>query len=111
MIVSSDTLAAIRTDFEALFLESYAAYQARWQGIATELPSGSQFLDLSWLGNVPAMKEWLDEKAIEGLRRFRYQIENKDWEATLGVKRTAIEDDTLGIYRPQIQDMGGEGKR
>jgi phage major head subunit gpT-like protein len=110
MIVNSDTLAAIRTDFQAIFLESYAAYKANWQRIATEFPSGSEFLDLSWLGATPIMKEWLDEKIIEGLRRFRYAITNKDWEATLGVKRKAIEDDTLGVYRPQIQDMAGEAK-
>lgn len=110
-VVSTDTLAAIRTDFQALFLESYAGYQARWQDITTEFPSGSQFLDLSWLGAPPAMKEWLDARVLDALRRHRYQIENKDWEATIEVDRNAIEDDNLGLYKPRVQELGIEAKR
>ena len=111
MIVSSDTLAAIRTDFQAIFLEAYAGFVARWQEIATEFPSTGEFLDLSWLGAHPAMKEWVDQKVYEGLRRHRYAITNKDWEATLEVMRKAIEDDSLGLYKPRIQEMAIEGKR
>ncbi len=110
MIVNADTLAAIRTDFEAIFLEAYAGLVTPMEPLATEFPNNSDFLDLSWLGAPPAMKEWLDEKSIEGLRRFRYAITNKDWEATLGVKRTAIERDQLGIYKPRIQELAQVGK-
>ena len=111
MIVNSDTLAAIRTDFQAIFLESYAGFVARWPDAATEFPSTTESLDLSWIGEVPSMKEWLDERVIEGLRRYRYAITNKNWEATIRVDRNAIEDDTLGVYRPRIQGLGQEAKR
>jgi phage major head subunit gpT-like protein len=111
MIVNSDTLAAIRTDFEAIFLESYQGYTARWEEMATPFPANSQFLDLSWIGEVPAMKQWVDMKVLEGLRRFRYAIENVDWEATIEVDRNSIEDDQMGIYRPRIQGLAQEGKR
>jgi len=110
MIVSADTLAAIRTDFQAIFLEAYAAYAAGWQDVATEFPTTAEFLDLSWLGAPPIVKEWVDEKSIEGLSRYRYLITNKEWEATLGVKRAAIETDSLGIYKPRIQELGMEAK-
>jgi len=111
MIVNTDTLAAIRTDFQAIFLEAYQGFQARWQEIATEFPCGGEFLDLSWLGAPPVMKQWLDEKVWEGLRRHRYQITMFDWEASLEVMRKAIEDDSLGLYKPRIQEMAIEGKR
>ena len=110
-VVDTDTLAAIRTDFQALFLESYQGLKTRWQDVATEFPATTQLLDLSWLGEVPAMKEWVDERVLEGLRRFRYAIENRDWEATIEVDRNAIEDDTLGVYRPRIQGLAQEAKR
>jgi phage major head subunit gpT-like protein len=110
MIVNTDTLAAIRTDFQALFLGAYAGFTSPLQGLATEFPNTSDYLDLSWLGAPPVMKEWVDEKAVEGLSRYRHLITNKDWEATLGVKRTAIERDQLGIYTPRIQEMAVTGK-
>jgi phage major head subunit gpT-like protein len=105
MIVNADTLAAIRTDFQAIFLEAYAGFVNPLEALVTEFPNNSDFLDLSWLGAPPAMKEWIDEKSVEGLRRFRYLITNKEWETTLAMKRTAIERDQLGLYKPQIQDM------
>ena len=111
LVVNSDTLAAIRTDFEAIFLESYEGYTPRWEEMATPFPANSQYLDLSWIGEVPAMKQWIDMKTLEGLRRFRYAIENLDWEATIEVDRNAIDDDQMGIYRPRIQGLGQEGKR
>jgi phage major head subunit gpT-like protein len=35
-----------------------------------------------------------------------YQVQNKLYESTVGVKRTDIEDDNVGIYTPLFSEMG-----
>ena len=42
------------------------------------------------------------------MKEFSYEIENKLYEATLGIKRTDIEDDCLGQYRALAQSQGRE---
>ena len=42
------------------------------------------------------------------MKEFSYEIENKLYEATLGIKRTDIEDDSLGQYRTLAQSEGQE---
>jgi phage major head subunit gpT-like protein len=111
MIVSAETLVALQTTFRALFATRTAAVTPQWPTIAMEAPSTNRAENYQWLGAVPAMKEWIDERTREKLLGFQYTVTNKSWEATLEVDRDDIEDDQLGIYRPQIEALADEGVR
>jgi len=110
-IVSASTLIGLQKTFKALFRESFDAVEPMWQKVAMEVPSENAEEAYQWLGAVPSMKEWLDEKAFEELRGFDFTIKNKDWESTIAVDRNHIEDDQLGLYRPRIMALGEEAKR
>ncbi|CAH8249002.1 Mu-like prophage major head subunit gpT family protein [Paenibacillus melissococcoides] len=59
-----------------------------------------------WLGKMPRMREWVGDREIQNLQASDYTIKNKDYELTVGVDRNDIEDDTIGLYNPIVQDMG-----
>src|SRR3990172_13272073 len=50
----------------------------------------------------PTLREWLDDRPHESLRPYKVEIENKKWANGLIIKRDDIEDDSLGLIRPQI---------
>lgn len=110
-VVNASTLIGLQKTFKALYRQTYDAIEPSWQKVATEVTSTNASEDYQWLGSVPAMKEWVDEKVIEKLRGFGYTIKNKDWESTLEVDRNHIEDDQLGLYRPRIMELADEAKR
>src|SRR5687768_8216358 len=59
----------------------------------------------SWLGAVPAMREFLDERRPSGLSAHTVTIEDKTFESTIAVDRKAIEDDQLDLIRLRIRDL------
>ncbi|MBY6244191.1 Mu-like prophage major head subunit gpT family protein, partial [Methylosinus sp. Sm6] len=40
------------------------------------------------------------------LDSFGYQIRNKIWESTIALKATQIEDDSYGLFRPVVAELG-----
>jgi len=104
-VVTSDFLAGLYQTFKALYKDTYEKTQVDWPKIAMQVPSATSQNDYSWLGEVPGMKEWVDERTIEDLKAWDYTIKNKDWESTIGVDRNTIEDDQLGIINPRIQGL------
>lgn len=110
-VMSASTLVGLQKNFRALFLQAYEAYTPDWPRYATEVPSESAEETYQWLGTVPSVKEWIDERTLDQLMGFDYTIKNKDWESTLEVDRNHIEDDRLGLYRPRILEMAQEARR
>ena len=63
-----------------------------------------------WLGQSPAMSEWVDERKLKGLLSYSYTLPNKRYEATISVDQTTIEDDRLGMIDIRIKDMSEKAK-
>jgi len=69
--------------------------------INTTLPSQKY----PWLGTIPPMREFVDERRPSGLASYAVTIEDKVFESTIAVERKAIEDDQLDVIRLRIRDM------
>ena len=63
-----------------------------------------------WLGQVPNLSEWKDERQLRGLLDFDYEIVNKSYEATLQVDRDELEDDQLGAIKVRISDLARKAR-
>lgn len=59
----------------------------------------------TWLGPVPPMREFVDERRPSGLSAHKVTIEDKVFESTIAVDRKAIEDDQLDLIRLRIRDL------
>lgn len=73
--------------------------------IIMETRSTSDSEKYGWLGEVPQLREWVDERQLSGLKDFDYTIPNKDYESTLQVNKNAMDDDQLGATKIRIRDL------
>lgn len=106
MIINQGNISLLYRSLRVIFQEAFAATAPTWNRIGMEVPSSTLIEDYAWLGAFPRMREWLGERTVKDLSAYSYTIKNKDWESTIGIDRNNVEDDTYGIFRPIIQEMG-----
>ncbi|OYV99481.1 MAG: hypothetical protein B7Z62_00325 [Deltaproteobacteria bacterium 37-65-8] len=98
---------------KAVFMRAYKLYSEASivNRICTMSPSASDSEDYSWMGAVPKIREYLGERQVKDLANFNYNIRNKTWENTLGVRRSDVEDGKLGMVKLRIEQMAQEAAR
>lgn len=106
MIVNQATLQSIYRGFQVIFNQAIQNAKPDYERIATIVPSSVKEEEYKWLGKVPRMREWIGDRVVHNLAAYGYAIKNKPFEATVGVDREDIEDDSLGVYNPLIQALG-----
>jgi len=111
MKVNGAVLNAIFLGMSTAYNQAFAQAPTEWTGIAMEVPSNGAYVDYRWLANFPQMKEWIGKKYITKLEEYDYVIRNKDFAATIEVRRNDIEDDQLGIYKPQAESAAFSAKQ
>lgn len=105
-VITPDLLKSLMTGFRREFQQGQSMVEPAWNRIATRVGSTTRSNTYGWLGQFPQFREWVGDRQIKDMQAHGYQIENKLWESTVGVARTDIEDDNLGIYSPLMQEMG-----
>jgi phage major head subunit gpT-like protein len=73
--------------------------------IATVINTTMPVQKYAWLGAVPPMREFLDERKPSGMSAYTVTIEDKTFESTIAVDRKAIEDDQLDLIKLRIRDL------
>ncbi|MCY1358953.1 Mu-like prophage major head subunit gpT [compost metagenome] len=106
MLINKQSLTAVFINLKTIFNKAFDAAPSTWQKIAMEVPSTSGQNDYSWLSNFPKMRRWIGAKVVKALEAFKYTVVNEDFEATVEVDRNHIDDDNLGIYKPQAEMAG-----
>lgn len=111
MNVNGATLNAIFLNLSKVFNQTFNDVPVEYTSIAMVVPSNGAYVDYRWLANFPQMKEWVGKKHISKLAEYDYVIRNKDYAATIEVRRNDIEDDQLGIYKPQAESAAWSAKQ
>ncbi len=93
--LKADFAHAYRTELQSSVAES----------IATVINTTMPMQRYGWLGAVPPMREFVDERRAQGLNAHSVTIEDKTFESTIAVDRRAIEDDQLDLIRLRIRDL------
>lgn len=106
MIVNAASLTALFTSLKANFNKGFESAPSMWERLATLIPSAGKSNDYAWMGKFPRLREWIGEKEVQNLTLQKYNIPNRDWEATVEVDRNDIEDDNVGVYVPVVQMAG-----
>ncbi len=106
-LVSSDFMAGLLTNFQAIFLHAFteADKKAAWRALCLLTDSFSEKESYNWLEAVPSMSEWKDERIISGLSAKGYEIVNRNYEGTIAVDRNTLEDDKYALIRPRVQQL------
>lgn len=104
--VNHATINAMFQSFNTLFNKGFETTETFWEKVAMLVPSSGAQENYGWLGNMPALRQWIGERAIKKLIKKSYSIENLDFEASVAILRKEIEDDAYGVYSPVFQTMG-----
>ena len=100
-------LAGMRTDF----MKAYETATKEYARLATEIGSTKSSETYPWLGGVPKMHEWKDERIPQGLLEHNFTIANRDFEASIAVDRNAIDDDQYGQTKVRVKELAVEAVR
>lgn len=109
-IITPALLKALFTGFDATFQKVFNETPSDYAKIATTIKSASASNTYGWLGQFPQFREWIGDRVIKDMATRGYQITNKSFESTFGVKATDIEDDNIGIYAPVVREMARAAK-
>ncbi|WP_425318910.1 Mu-like prophage major head subunit gpT family protein [Pseudomonas nitroreducens] len=105
--VTPAVLAALFKGYRAEYQRALSDNQAKakWQQVATLVPSVSASNLYAWLGQFPMLKEWVGARVVKAMTAEGYEVANKLFESTVSILRTAVEDDQAGIYMPMFTEM------
>ena len=111
MIVNAEALARLYTAFTAVFNAAFQETETWYERVAMTVPANTRIMDYKFLLDFPMVREWLGDRQISSLEPKAYQVESKDWEATIEVERNDIEDEQLGFYNPIIAALAQEARK
>lgn len=107
-VITNALIQALNTGFISDFQTTYDQFAAgsQWRNIAMEIKSTTASNTYGWLNAMPNMREWIGDRVIKDVKENGYALTNKDFEDSIGIKRTSIEDDTVGVYSPRFKMLG-----
>ena len=106
MVVNSAALSTMYRAFNTAFTSGFGGVQSQYGKIATTVPSSTSEENYGWLGEFPDLREWIGDRQVKSLAASSYQIVNKDYEASVGVPKNAIQDDRYGMFGKIFEQMG-----
>lgn len=105
MIINRTNLTNLNTGFKTTFRNAFAGVALNYTRIATVVPSSTAIESYAWLAAFAGMREWIGDRHRKNLEAEAYILKNRLFEDTVDVPRTAVEDDTYGVYSPAISMM------
>ena len=101
-MINQQKIDASQISFSTRFNMALAAVDDPARQLAMEVPSTAAVEHHDWLGTVPGLEEWKDERKMDSLRAENIIIRNKDFASGIRINRNDITDDRLGIVMPKI---------
>lgn len=110
-IVKSDIPQLFRAGLKTLFFQTFTETAANWDKVTTVVMSDKDTENYAWLGALPGVREFLDERQAQDMAAYSYAIKNRTWESTIAVDRAALEDDLYGQIALRIKQMAAVAKQ
>ncbi len=106
MDINASTLRSIYTGLSTAFNAQLAATTTFYGQVAMTVNSVTAMNEYPRLDDLPGIREWVGDRVIHDLSAQTYQIRNREFEGTVAIKRSQIEDDQLGIFTPVAAQLG-----
>ena len=110
-LVKSDIGPLLKAGLKTQFFQTFAESPSMYDRIATLIHSDKDTEQYAWLGALPGVREFLDERQSQDMTPYSYAIKNKTWESTISVDRAALEDDLYGQIPLRIKQMARSAKQ
>ena len=106
MIINSATLNAISRTTNVLFNKGFSGVDPIYSKVCMRAQSTGSDEVYAWLGQLPAVREWIGPRQAYQLELNGFSIVNRTFESTIEIPRTSIEDDKVGAFGPLFEDLG-----
>lgn len=111
MLVRTDIPNLLLAGIKREFMKQLKMHEPEWKRVATQIKSGKATETYAWLGGVPDLREWKDERVTEALNELDFVIKNYDWESTIAVDRNALDDEQYGQIGIRVRDLADKARR
>lgn len=111
MSLLRNTIHKANIGFNTLFNKVFAETETNYEKVATIVPSAGATESYQWLGTLPKLRQWVGDRIIRNISNYEYTIKNKPFEATMSIDKYDMEDDKLGIYKPQVESLAEAAKQ
>lgn len=106
MDINASTLNAVFTGLSTAYnmrFEATETHYKKYSMIVGSTTSGNQYPRLD---DLPGFREWIGDRIAHDLSAQNYFVENKEFEKTIQIKRSIIEDDQLGLFSTVASQFG-----
>jgi phage major head subunit gpT-like protein len=79
--------------------------------LAMRVPSSNAQEEMPFLGDIPMLEEWLDDRKFSKLRAEKITIRNRDYAAGIRVHRNDVMDDRLGLVMPKVMMLADRARQ
>lgn len=110
MELSAGNLLPLFTGFSMKFQEGFEQAPIYWDKLMSETPSASSVQQYPFMGRTTRFREWQGSRIIQSAEAHLYQLFNKHFENTIGVKVDDIKDDQYAVYSKIFEQLGWDTK-
>lgn len=105
MDITPSTMRGIYTALSTAFNARLAATQTFYSSVAMTVPSTTAMNEYPRLDDLPGIREWIGDRVIHDLSMQTYLIRNREFEGTIGIKMSQIEDDQIGFFGSIAEEL------
>lgn len=96
--------------FKTIFNKMFEETETVYDKVATIVPSSNKTESYHWMGSLPRLRKWVGDRIFRNIQNHEYTIKNEPFEATISIDKYDIQDDNLGIYKPQVENLAQSAK-
>jgi len=112
MELNSAAIVAFKTKFDAEFNKAFELTQTNYEKAAYVFNSGRvETVSHRWMKGFAGMREFIGARQINNVDSAGFDVKNKLWEDSIGIRRIDLERDQWGIYTPLIARVGQVAKQ
>jgi phage major head subunit gpT-like protein len=108
MLINSTTLRELDTQVQLTFNRGLQRTVTPWQPIAMMSNSTTAENLYPLFKELGGIREWIGDRVVQNVERDGFRLANRDWEATYGIDRNAVLDDSFGSLAPLFETAGQE---
>lgn len=106
MDITPSTMRGLYTALSTAFNVQLAATTTFYKMVAMTVSSTTAANEYPRMDDLPGIREWIGDRVIHDLSLQTYLIRNKEFENTIGIRRSAVQDDQIGFLAPMAAQLG-----
>ena len=110
-VITASLLGSINNGLSLSFNTQLYAAASVFRKFTFENPSDGPAEVYPRLDMLRGIREFVGPREVQSLLQSSFTISNRTFEQTIGIKRSDIEDDRYGLYRPVAAEMGQTAAR